>query len=133
MFPDSLASLPSEAIHEASVRILLENGYFAQPGALETFELSLALHAASPKIETFFQFYRDHKLSQIPIVDGELLEDCTGSWVDWYGHRVCTVDTLRHLVEVKTLEAANDTKAFVCVDILITSGVYVGLMSRVML
>jgi UDP-glucose:glycoprotein glucosyltransferase len=120
VFSESLASLASEAIHEASVRTLSENGYLSEPGALDSFELSLALHAASPKLEAFYQYYQDHKLAQTPLIDGELLDDCSGSWVDWYGHRVCSVDTLRHLVEVKTLEAANDTMAFVCVDILTT-------------
>ncbi|KAF8587209.1 glycosyltransferase family 24 protein [Ramaria rubella] len=116
VFPQPLASLTPEAIHDASVQTLVKNGYLSEPGALESFELSLSLHAASPKIEAYYQYFRDHRLAETPLVDEELTDDCTGSWVEWYGRRVCSVDTLRHLVEVDTLDAGNDTNRSVCVD-----------------
>ena len=116
VFPQSLTSFTSEAIHDASVQTLLSNGYLSEPGALDTFELSLSLHASSPKIEAFYDYYHDHKLADVPFVDGELIDYCTGSWVDWYGRRVCSVDTLRRLSS--TLESGNLSSTFVCVDLL---------------
>jgi UDP-glucose:glycoprotein glucosyltransferase len=117
VFPQPLTSLTSKAIHDVSVRALLDNGHLSDPGALESFELSLSLHAASPKIEALYEFYRDHKLAEVPLINGEAVDACTGSWVEWYGHRVCSVDTLRALIE-GTSELANSSLAVVCVSLL---------------
>ena len=95
------------------MRTLLNRGYLSEPGALDTFELSLSLHAASPKIETYYEFYRDHKLAEAPLVDGEVFADCTGSWVEWDGRRVCSVKTLEHLVDSSTSKGASGS---VCVS-----------------
>lgn len=122
VFPRTLSSLSSKTIHDVSVQTLLKSGYLSEPGALDSFELSLSLHAASPKIEAFYEFYRDYKLAEVPLVDGELLDSCTGSWVEWYGRRVCSVDTLRRLVETGTSESGNATGAFVCVHVLNLTG-----------
>lgn len=115
VFPQPLTSLDSKTIHDISVRALLDKGYLSEPGALESFELSLSLHAASPKIEAFYEFYRDQKLAEVPLADGESLDACSGSWVGWYGRRVCSVDILRALVE-DTSGLANGSLAAVCVS-----------------
>jgi UDP-glucose:glycoprotein glucosyltransferase len=116
VFLQSLETLTNKAIHDVSVRTILNHGYLSQPGALDSFEISLSLHAASPKIEALYEYYRDNKLADTPLVDGESADDCTGSWVEWYGRRVCNVDTLRRLIELSTSELQSETSAFVYVD-----------------
>jgi len=98
-FISSPASLTSKKVYDTAISTLVKAGYLSQPGALNTFELSLALHTASPKIEAYYEYYGDLSLSETPQTEGEAPEDCIGSWVDWYGKRVCTVQALRRLVE----------------------------------
>jgi UDP-glucose:glycoprotein glucosyltransferase len=80
-------------------------GYLSEPGALEFARIQLALHATSPKIQAFFQFYDDQHFPHV--------ENCE-SWVDWYGERVCDVETLAHLAGHDTINAPNSTDK--CVD-----------------
>ena len=99
-FPQPLATLTSEAIRQASIELAANSGYFTQPASLPAFELSLALHAASPKIQAFHNYYNTHFRSKV------LSEDC-GSWIDWYGHDVCTPEELVRLVSTDTLPSKD--------------------------
>ncbi|KAF8524348.1 UDP-glucose:Glycoprotein glucosyltransferase-domain-containing protein [Hysterangium stoloniferum] len=105
LLPDQLASSSSQAIYDTSVRALLQNGYLSEPGAKDTFNLSLALHSTSPKIEAYYQYYRDRDLEHTPLADGETVDRCTGSWIEWKGRRVCSVDTFRRLIEFDSARA----------------------------
>ncbi|KIJ36946.1 hypothetical protein M422DRAFT_260570, partial [Sphaerobolus stellatus SS14] len=107
-FSKSSASLTNAKVYETAIDTLLKHGYLSEPGALDTFELSLALHTASPNIEAYYEFYGDNALSETPLSEGEEPERCTGSWVDWYGRRVCSVETLRRLVGVADEDSASE-------------------------
>ena len=63
-------------------------------------DINLALHAATPKIEAFYQYYTDHHGNK------ELGADCE-SWVDWYGQVVCDLETLEKLADVDTIDEAT--------------------------
>ena len=71
-----------------------------KPGSLAFADITLALHAATPKIEAFYQYYTDHHANK------ELGEGCE-SWVDWYGQIVCDLETLEKLVDVDTIDQAT--------------------------
>ena len=73
--------------------------------------MHLALHAASPKLEAFYQYYADYQEARFKDAG---LEDC-GSWVDWYGQVVCDVETLVHLYETHLLGSSEAENACVLV------------------
>jgi Thioredoxin-like domain len=52
-------------------------------------QAALALHAAGPKVEAFYQHYGSLK-NVTTCEEGE-------SWIDWYGETVCTEERLREL------------------------------------
>lgn len=60
--------------------------------------MSLALHTASPGIEAYYQYYRDHKLEGTPLANGENVSDCTGSWILWNNTKVCSARTLSSIL-----------------------------------
>lgn len=61
--------------------------------------MNLYLHAATPKLEAFYQHYEDrHKDSTGTVC---------GSWVDWYGQVVCDLESLVQLVERQVSEETN--------------------------
>ncbi|TFK19735.1 hypothetical protein FA15DRAFT_759842 [Coprinopsis marcescibilis] len=91
----SSTSLSPEAIHQASLKVAVSKGLFAKPGSLSNVELQLALHAASPKIEAFYNYYTSY-VNKTLACNG-------GSWVDWYGEVVCDVDTLKKLAGTETI------------------------------
>lgn len=104
-----MAKLSPEAIHEFAFRTAVSLGYLEQPGALESAQLQVALHAAAPKIQAYYQFFED----QYPTYESE--SEC-GSWVDWYGERICDLDTLARLVSHESIDAGeNDVPATSCV------------------
>ncbi|KAJ7513036.1 glycosyltransferase family 24 protein [Mycena galericulata] len=90
--------MASEAVHQFALDVAATHGLLSDPGALATVEMNLALHAATPKIEAFYQHYLTHT------------EDpkC-GSWVDWYGEVVCDVEKLSHLVGIETIDPPNSS------------------------
>ncbi|KAL1746758.1 glycosyltransferase family 24 protein [Schizophyllum fasciatum] len=95
--PDVLVSpqsLSPEAAHQAGLEVAASNGLLSEPGALAAVEMNLALHAATPTIEAFHQYYEN--LNQ--------WVEC-GSWVDWYGQVVCDVEDLARLAGVETLDS----------------------------
>ncbi|KAF8954770.1 hypothetical protein BDZ97DRAFT_1908037 [Flammula alnicola] len=97
--PDGLASpatMTPEAIHQAALEIAIDNGIIPDPGSLVTVQMNLAMHAATPKLEAFYNYYEDsHHDSRGT--------EC-GSWVDWYGEVVCDVETLAHLAGVEAID-----------------------------
>ncbi|TFY65772.1 hypothetical protein EVG20_g5315 [Dentipellis fragilis] len=101
------ANLPSkeplapEALHQLALEAATSLGYLSSPGAFESVEMQLALHAATPKIEAFYQHYADTSKS---VLESNGTGDC-GSWVDWYGEVVCDLDRLQHLVGAESIES----------------------------
>ncbi|KAG6827591.1 hypothetical protein H0H92_011214 [Tricholoma furcatifolium] len=97
--PETLPSpenLTPEAAYQAILEVAVENGYLKEPGSLAAVKLNLALHAATPKIEAFYNHYIDHYNA----TNG----DSCGSWVEWYGEVVCDIETLVRLAGVETIE-----------------------------
>ncbi|TDL22772.1 hypothetical protein BD410DRAFT_769716 [Rickenella mellea] len=96
-----------QAIHEFALETAVSLGYLKEPGALASAELHIALHAATPKIQAFYQYYADQHFAEI--------SNCT-SWVDWYGERICDLDTLMRLVGHESIEstARNSSESYVC-------------------
>jgi UDP-glucose:glycoprotein glucosyltransferase len=92
----SLHELAPEAVHQAALSMAVSSGYLNEPGSLAAVQASLALHAATPKIEAFYQHYGDRSV------------EC-GSWVDWYGEVICDVERLAHVAGVETLDSSNET------------------------
>ncbi|KAG6839745.1 hypothetical protein C0991_012004, partial [Blastosporella zonata] len=95
--------LTPEAVHQAVLEIAAKNGYLTKPGSLAAVELSLALHAATPKIEAFYNHYIDHH-------NNTKGTEC-GSWVEWYGEVVCDIEKLVNLAGVETIEPTTKSSA----------------------
>ncbi|KAG6819213.1 hypothetical protein H0H92_002283, partial [Tricholoma furcatifolium] len=89
-------NLTPEAAYQAILEVAVENGYLKEPGSLAAVKLNLALHAATPKIEAFYNHYIDHYNA----TNG----DSCGSWVEWYGEVICDIETLVRLAGVETIE-----------------------------
>ncbi|KAL0959808.1 hypothetical protein HGRIS_011489 [Hohenbuehelia grisea] len=99
----------TEAINAASLEVAASKGFLSQPGSLTSVELSLALHAAAPKIEAFYQYYDSH-IARNESVKARSKTEC-GSWVDWYGQVVCDVETLAELAGVETIDSSEGLKS----------------------
>jgi UDP-glucose:glycoprotein glucosyltransferase len=67
----------------------------------------LALHAATPKIEAYYQYYHDHHDAKHEDMFSN--NPKCGSWVDWYGQVVCDIETLASLVDVDTVESGESS------------------------
>lgn len=111
-FPKPLSTLLPEAIHQAATDAAQSNGFFREPDSLPAFQLALALHSASPKLEAFHQYYEDRNLGDIPLPSGTLVEEC-GSWVDWYGTRICTRQQLAAVAKREVLDSTMDKSQYV--------------------
>ena len=98
------ADMTPKAIHQAALQIALDNGILEETGSLSAVELNLALHAATPKLEAFYNHYEDHH-------NNSQGTQC-GSWVDWYGEVVCDANRLAQLAEVET-KFPGDLKSYV--------------------
>lgn len=109
--PPSVHALTAEAIHGLAVETTSRLGLLSKPGSLAFADINLALHAATPKIEAFYQYYTDHYDNK------EFGEDCE-SWVDWYGQVVCDLETLEKLVDVDTIDEATSHAYVTCPRIL---------------
>ena len=99
-FPPSVHSLTAEAIHALAIETTVRLSLLPKAGSLAFADINLALHAAAPKIEAFYQYYTDHHENK------DLGEGC-GSWVDWYGQVVCDLETLERLADVDTIDETN--------------------------
>ncbi|KAF7307809.1 hypothetical protein MKEN_01141000 [Mycena kentingensis (nom. inval.)] len=89
--------LSDEAVHQYVLQVAVSNGLLPELGALAAVEMNLGLHAATPKIEAFYQYYASN-------VHGP---DC-GSWVDWYGEQVCDLKKLSHLAGIETIDSSDN-------------------------
>jgi len=98
--PPSVHTLSSEATHGLAVETASRLGLLQKTGSLAFADINLALHAATPKIEAFYQYYTDHHGNK------ELGEGCE-SWVDWYGQVICDLETLEKLADVDTIDEAS--------------------------
>ncbi|THV04765.1 glycosyltransferase family 24 protein [Dendrothele bispora CBS 962.96] len=94
-------NLAPEALHQSALQIAVSRGLLPEPGALASVEMNLGLHAATPKIEAFYHHYTQVIEDHAP--------DC-GSWVMWYGMRICDVETLVQLAGTDTIDS-SDKKA----------------------
>lgn len=83
------------------LEVALSNKFFTDLGARELVEMNMGLHAATPKIEAFYQHYEDN-------FNTTRGEQC-GSWVDWYGEVVCDLDTLVNLTGAETIITSNQS------------------------
>jgi UDP-glucose:glycoprotein glucosyltransferase len=90
--------LSPEALQQYVLDTAVSNRLLVQPGSVASTAMNLALHAATPKIEAFYQYYATSK---------EEVE--CGSWVDWYGTVVCDVETLAQLAGIDTIDPADST------------------------
>ena len=98
--PPSVHTLAAEAIHRLAAETTLRLDLLPKAASPAFADINLALHAATPKIEAFYQYYTDHHGSK------ELGADCE-SWVDWYGQVVCDLETLEKLADVDTIDEAT--------------------------
>ncbi|THH06125.1 hypothetical protein EW145_g4303 [Phellinidium pouzarii] len=118
-----LDTLSPEAIHQATLQTAVALGFLQEPGALASVELQIALHAAAPKVQAFYQFYRYADQRGGPSFSSEAgreageekgkkgessLDPNCVSWVDWYGERVCDVETLARLAGHDTIDADGE-------------------------
>ena len=97
---------PDQALHEAAFQLAKESGFLTEVGSEGATRRALALHVASPKVEAFYHHYNDQNLPAFP---EDYTENDCGSWVDWYGQRICDVTTLNHFVNVDTIDPVNET------------------------
>ena len=97
-------ALAPDAIYNAVLQTAVSNGFLSEPDTLAIAELHLALHSATPKIEGFYQYYRDVHDAKEPSPKGG---DNCGSWVDWYGEVVCDVENLIRLAGRETLDSSE--------------------------
>ncbi|KAF7345254.1 hypothetical protein MSAN_01902000 [Mycena sanguinolenta] len=92
--------LSQEATHQFALQVAVSNKFLSEPGAIAAVEMNLGLHAATPKIEAFYNHYHTHAARADP--------KC-GSWVDWYGEAVCDVERLSHLAGIETIDPTNSS------------------------
>lgn len=101
----SPASMTPQAIYQAALQIALDDGILQEAGSLVAVEMNLALHAATPKLEAFYNHYEDHH-------NHSQGTQC-GSWVDWYGEVVCDADRLAQLAGVEATDSTGNFKTYV--------------------
>lgn len=103
--------LNPEGLHEATFEVARNGGLLEQHGSREMIEMNLAMHAATPKIEAFYNWYD----TRYNASEGR---KC-GSWVDWYGDVVCDVESLARLAGVETID--SNTKSGCVLRVFIVS------------
>ncbi len=108
-------STNTEQIYQFVKEVALESQFLCGEGELASFETSLALHDALPRIEAMYQYYLDTHAAEMRCGGG--------SWVDWYGEVVCDVQTLRSLVEVEMIDPpeSGETHSTRCVQYVVSS------------
>ncbi|EKM75357.1 hypothetical protein AGABI1DRAFT_46617 [Agaricus bisporus var. burnettii JB137-S8] len=80
-----------QSLYQSGISSAVTHGVIQGAGDLAEVHMNLYLHAATPKLEAFYQHYEDrHKDSTGTVC---------GSWVDWYGQVVCDLESLVQLVE----------------------------------
>ncbi|KAF8342557.1 UDP-glucose:glycoprotein glucosyltransferase-domain-containing protein [Cantharellus anzutake] len=80
--------------YDLAIEALQVNAFFAEPNSKASVELSLSLHAAAPKLEAFYEFYKEKFCAGADPTP-------QGSWVDWHGERLGNLDALKQRLESK--------------------------------
>lgn len=89
-FPSLLiSSLTEEQVYEGAITRLTLAGVFAEPGARHSFDMALSLHATTPLIEAFYQYYADINNGDAP----RKALNCS-SWVELKGEHMCDINIL---------------------------------------
>ena len=100
-------SAAPEALYQSTITSAVGSGILQGAGDVSEVQLNLALHAAAPKLEAFYQHYEDkHNNSR---------GTTCGSWVDWYGEIVCDIESLVQLVGHETIDSSEkaNTESYV--------------------
>jgi UDP-glucose:glycoprotein glucosyltransferase len=103
-------SAAPEALYQSAITSASATGILQGGGDIAEVQINLALHAATPKLEAFYQHYGDsHNNSK---------GTSCGSWVDWYGEVVCDIESLVQLVGHETIDSSEEanTESFVYFD-----------------
>lgn len=96
-------SAAPEALYQAGITSAVGLGVIQGAGGAGEVQMNLALHAATPKLEAFYQHYGDTH-------NGSTGTAC-GSWVDWYGQVVCDIESLVQLVGHETIDSSENANA----------------------
>ncbi|KAF9077351.1 glycosyltransferase family 24 protein [Rhodocollybia butyracea] len=102
--PEVVNITPDEApegLYSSALEVAKNMGLFSESGTLASVEMNLALHAATPKIEAFYEYY-------IETVDPLARHKECGSWVDWYGTVICDVESLAQLAGIDTIDSPEN-------------------------
>ncbi|KAG8706111.1 hypothetical protein FRC09_002564, partial [Ceratobasidium sp. 395] len=75
-------------VYHTALALLQARGFLTEPSALSSYDKSLALHSAAPKIQAFYQLFGDASRPA----------EC-GSWVEWAGKQVCGPEEIEHLLK----------------------------------
>ncbi|KAI0073110.1 glycosyltransferase family 24 protein [Panus rudis PR-1116 ss-1] len=94
------APVTQHAVHKHVLDTAVAEGYLSAPGVLSAVEMNLGLHMALPKLEAYYQYYRDRHVARHNALNRE---DCD-SWVDWYGQIICDVQTLAHIAGTDSID-----------------------------
>ncbi|KAF9530297.1 UDP-glucose:glycoprotein glucosyltransferase-domain-containing protein [Crepidotus variabilis] len=98
--PTSLTT--PEAIHQSALALAVDDGIIKDQDALAKIEMKLAMHAAAPRLQAFYNYYEDN-------YNYSSGNQC-GSWVDWYGEVICDVETLAQLVGTEAIDSKDAGK-----------------------
>lgn len=96
-------SLAPEALYQAGISSAVATGIIQDANDAVEVEMNLALHAATPKLEAFYQHYEENHNSS--------KGTSCGSWVDWYGEVVCDIESLVRLVGHETIDSSEKENA----------------------
>ncbi|KAF5357223.1 hypothetical protein D9756_006756 [Leucocoprinus leucothites] len=89
-----------EALYQAGISSAAATGILQGAGDAAEVRMNLALHAATPKLEAFYQHYEDkHNNSK---------GTACGSWVDWYGEVICDIESMVQLVGHETIDSSEE-------------------------
>lgn len=90
-FEYPLITEPPENIYKYALDAIKESNLLSGDGVLSSFEKSLALRAASPRLEAFHSYYTQRYGDPTPTRQQD--PNCV-AWVDWYGQRICRPDDI---------------------------------------
>ncbi|KAG9126087.1 hypothetical protein FRC07_004930 [Ceratobasidium sp. 392] len=75
-------------VYHTALALLQARGFLTEPSALSSYDKSLALHSAAPKIQAFYQLFGDAPRPA----------EC-GSWVEWAGKQLCGPEETEQLLK----------------------------------
>ncbi|KAG8905722.1 hypothetical protein FRC01_008250, partial [Tulasnella sp. 417] len=88
-FEYPLITEPPQNIYKYAIDAIKESNLLSGDGVLASFEKSLALRAASPRLEAFHSYYIQRYGDPTPTRQQN--PNCV-AWIDWYGQRICRPD-----------------------------------------